>query len=62
MSSQTTNVVSLNMSDGRREVWTFPDGTVVTMEVPANEPPITVKHAVYCFSSLLHQTHKAVYD
>lgn len=59
---ETTNVISLNMTDGRREVWTFPDGTVVTMEVPADEPPITVKHAVYCLSSILHQTHAAVFS
>lgn len=57
-----SNVISLNMSDGRREEWSFPDGTVVTLTVPASEPPITVKHAVYCFSALLHQIHKAIYD
>jgi hypothetical protein len=56
----TTSVVYLNADDGRKETWTFPDGTVVTMAVPVTEPPITVKHAVYCFSSLLHQTHKAM--
>ena len=52
----------LNVTDGRKEVWAFPDGTIVTMEVPADEPPITVKHAVYCLSALLHQTHKAMFE
>ena len=55
-------MISLGMTDGRKEEWSFPDGTVVTMTVPASEPPITVKHAVFCFSALLHQIHKAIYD
>ena len=52
-----SNVVFLNADDGRRVQWEFPDGTVVTIEVPLIEPPITVKHSVYCFSALLHRTH-----
>lgn len=50
-------VIRLNVEDGRKVTWSFPDGTVVTIEVPHSEPPITVKHAVYCFSSLQHRTH-----
>ena len=41
-------------------IWTMADGTVLTMEVPASEPPITVKHAVYCLSSVLHGIHAAM--
>jgi hypothetical protein len=54
------NVITLYTEDGRKESWKFPDGTVVTMEVPKDEPPITVKHAIYCFSSLIHQTNEAM--
>jgi len=53
----TDNVVKLDVTDGRHEVWNFPDGTVVRMDVPDNETPITIKHAVYCFSSILHGIH-----
>lgn len=53
-------IIHLPMTDGRREVWNFPDGTVITMEVPASEPPITVKHAVYCLSTALHGLHTAM--
>lgn len=60
MADEPTNVVRLVVDDGRKEVWTFPDGTVVTMTVPPAEPPITIQHGVYCFSSLLHQIHTAV--
>jgi hypothetical protein len=56
----TDNVIPLGAGDGRKEVWRFPDGTVVTMEVPISEPPITVKHAIYCCSSIVHQLHTAV--
>ena len=58
--SEAGNVVSLNTDDGRLEKWSFPDGTVVTMEVPVSEPPITAGHAVYCFSSLVHGLHMAL--
>jgi hypothetical protein len=51
-------IVNLGFSNGRAEEWTFPDGTVVTMTVPLSEPPVTVKHAVYCLSSILHQIHR----
>jgi hypothetical protein len=54
------NVVTLEISDGRNESWNLPDGTVVTITVPDSEPPITVKHAVYCLSAVLHQTHRAM--
>ncbi|HXJ61943.1 MAG TPA: hypothetical protein VNU68_35335 [Verrucomicrobiae bacterium] len=60
--SETSNLVRLTVTDGRTENWRFPDGTVVTMTVPIDEPPITVKHAVYCLSSILHQTHRAMED
>jgi hypothetical protein len=53
----SADIINLNVTDGRKEIWRFPDGTVVTMDVPASEPPITVKHAVYIFSALLHMTH-----
>ena len=46
--------------DGRSGIWAFPDGTLVTMTVPKTEPPITVKHAVYCLSSIVHQIHQAM--
>lgn len=58
--SEPTNVVYLNTTDGRQEIWMFPDGTKVTLEVPTTEPPITVKHAVYCFSAIQHQIHTAM--
>ncbi len=51
----------LYTEDGRKESWKFPDGTIVTLEVPKDEPPITVKHAVFCFSDLLHRIHGAMY-
>lgn len=54
------DVYYLKMEDGRKEVWRFPDGTVVTMEVPSNEPPITAKHAVFCLSNIAHQIHSAI--
>lgn len=57
-----TNVVDLGESSGRKEVWEFPDGTVVTMTVPGSEPPISIKHAVYCLSSIMHSIHKAVLE
>jgi hypothetical protein len=51
---------SVMADDGRSETWKFPDGTVVTMTVPQSEPPITVKHAVFCLSSVTYQIHKAM--
>lgn len=60
--SEEPNVINLFTEDGRKEIWKFPDGTVVTMEVPANEQPITVKHAIYCLSDLIHRIHKAMYN
>ena len=54
------DVVRPAVDDGRKETWTFPDGTVVTIEVPNDEPPITVKHAVYTLSSVLHGLHTAM--
>jgi hypothetical protein len=51
------NIIKLHLRNGRKQVWTFPDGTIVTIEVPTTEPPITVAHAVYCLSSLVHSTH-----
>lgn len=54
------NVVVLDLPDHRKSTWRFPDGTVVTMEVPENEPPITVKHAVYCLSEIIHRVHRAM--
>ena len=53
-------VIHVDMNDGRKETWTLADGTVLTMEVPASEPPITVKHAVYTLSSVLHGVHTAM--
>ena len=53
-------VIHVDMDDGRKETWTLADGTVLTMEVPPSEPPITVKHAVYCLSSVLHGIHAAM--
>lgn len=55
-----SNIHHLGFSDGRKETWNFPDGTIVTMEVPKEEPPITVKHAIYCFSECIHRTHEAM--
>lgn len=57
---ESSNIISLGITDGRTETWTFPDGTVVTMAVPSTEPPISVKHAVYCLSSIMHHLHKVV--
>jgi hypothetical protein len=57
----TTNIISLYTEDGRKESWNFPDGTIVTIEVPKDEPPITVKHAVFCLSDVLHQIHGAMH-
>jgi len=54
--SDNDNVTDLGLSDGRVEHWTFPDGTMVTMTVPAEEPPITAKHVVYCLSSIVNAT------
>lgn len=54
------NVIELGLKDGRLEVWDFPDGTKLTIEVPNSEPPITIKHAVYCLSSVLHGIHTGV--
>ena len=55
---------SLNATDthqeGRKESWRFTDGTVVTIEVPGGQPSISVKHAVYCLSAVLHHTHQAM--
>lgn len=53
-------VIHVDMDDGRKETWTLPDGTALTMEVPTSEPPITVKHAVYVLSSVLHGLHTAM--
>jgi hypothetical protein len=54
----TNNVVQLTpRPDGRREEWRFPDGTVVVMEVPAEEEPITVKHAVFILGAIVHHLH-----
>ena len=55
-----SNVIDLNMAEMRKGRWEFADGTVVTMEVPADGPPLMVKHVVYCFSELLHRTHRAM--
>lgn len=55
-----TNVIHLFHEDGRNESWKFPDGTVVTMNVPDEEPPITVKHAIYCLSEIIHRIHEAM--
>lgn len=55
-----TNIINLYAENGRKEQWTFPDGTILTIEVPADEPPITVKHAVYCLSDVLHRIHGAM--
>lgn len=58
-----TNVVYLpDTLNPREETWTFVDGTVVTITVPADEPPITVKHAVYCLSDVLHQIHMGMHQ
>lgn len=54
------NVVDLGFPDGRHETWSFPDGTVIRMDVPGNEPSITVKHAIYCFSEIIHRIHEAM--
>jgi hypothetical protein len=54
------NIITLPIDDGRKQVWTFPDGTSVTMEVPKEEPPITVAHAIYVFSALVHNIHTAM--
>lgn len=56
------DIISLYTEDGRKESWKFPDGTVVTMEVPKEEPPITVKHAIFCLSDIIHRIHKAMYN
>ena len=61
MTTKATNVVDLGLDDGRKEVWKFPDGTTVTMEVPPDSQPITIARAIYCFSDLIYRTHKAVY-
>lgn len=54
------NIVYLNQDSGRHESWKFPDGTVVAIIVPDNEPPITVKHAVYCLSDVIHRIHESM--
>lgn len=54
-----SNVHVLGFTDGRKEAWEFPDGTVVTMEVPCDGPPITIKHAVYCLSEIIYRIHRA---
>lgn len=59
--SKPDNVIDLGMDDGRNQVWNFPDGTIVTMIVPSSETPITVKHAVFCFSNILHGIHTKVF-
>lgn len=62
---QTTpqdNVIYLFAEDGRKESWKFPDGTVITIEVPKEEPPITIAKAIYCFSDLIHRVHRAMYN
>lgn len=56
----TDNVIQLDVTDGRKDTWTFPDGTIVTIEVPVTEPPITVKHAIYCCSAIVHLLHTAI--
>lgn len=53
-----STVVTLKTNDGRNEGWSFADGTVVSMTVPLDEPPITVKHAIYILSAIMHQIHR----
>jgi hypothetical protein len=51
------NVVNLNLPDTHTTSWQFPNGTIVTINAPADGPPLTIEHGVYCFSSLVHQLH-----
>jgi hypothetical protein len=56
------NVIQLGFNDPRKETWTFADGTEVTITVPSDEPPITVKHAVYCLSDVLFRIHTGMHQ
>lgn len=57
MSTMGDNIIHLTVDDGRNVSWKFPDGTELIISVPKDEPPITVKHAIYCLSSVIHRTH-----
>ena len=41
----------------RKEVWTFPNGTL-TIEVNENEPPLNVRTAIYFLGNVQHQIHR----
>jgi hypothetical protein len=56
----SAEIITLKKDDGRNEEWHFPDGIMITMAVPKEEAPITVKHAIYCFSEIIHRIHRAM--
>jgi hypothetical protein len=57
-SPEETNVISLPFKNARRETFTFACGGTVTIEVPADGPPLTVAMAIYFLSNAQHQIHR----
>lgn len=47
-------VVDFPNAYSRKEVWTFPEGTL-TIEVNENEPPLNVRTAIYFLGNVQHQ-------
>ncbi len=41
----------------RKEVWTFPEGTL-TIEVNEGEPPLNIRTAIYVLTNVQHQIHR----
>lgn len=54
------NLVIFPHVSGRKEVYTFPCGSTVTLEVAGDEPSLTVQKAVYLLSATLHDIHAAM--
>jgi hypothetical protein len=50
-------VVNFPDKYSRKEVWTFPEGTL-TIEVNADEPPLNVRTAIYFLGNVQHQIHR----
>ncbi len=53
----TTNIYEFPDKFSRKEVYTFPEGSV-TIEVNESEPALNVKTAIYFLSNAMHQIHR----
>lgn len=51
------NIINFPDKLSRKEVWTFPEGTV-TIEVNESEPALNVRTAIYFLTNVQHQIHR----